>query len=215
MLLAATQTTYARPTHPFEAQVRARVEAELPQTLVVKRVQLLSVPRVGRSQNATFDLAIKWRRTPSPGAQTIAVTFTREDAAKTVFVRIELVAKQEVVRTLRDLAAGVIVGPEDVELTLVEVPASTVPVKPNEVVGSRVLHEIAKGTFIQEKDVALAPAIPRGTSVKVLSRSGGVEVEVQGKLERACRSGVRVPIRLRTGRIVHAHLVDPTTAVVE
>lgn len=209
--LAAFLAVVASRVHaePLDAVVRARLAPSLPAGLDVARVYLpASLARVDTTPEA---VAIELPRELHAGRPSIKVTVRGHRSAS---VPVAIAVAIDVAIARRALAAGDVIGPDDIAIEHRAV-ADLIPAPPATLVGASATAAIAAGAAIAARDVALPPPLPRGTQVDVDVRRGAVHIRGTATLEAAARPGGPAIARLAaTKLVVHGTLVAPATLVV-
>jgi len=194
---------------PLDAVVRARLAPSLPAGLDVAKVYLPAA--LAKLDADPAAVAIELPRELRAGRPSIKLTVRGHRSA---WVPVAIAATSAIAYAQRALAAGDVIGPDDLAIERHAV-ADFVPAAAATLVGATVTTAIAAGAPIAARDVALPPPLTRGTQVAIDVRRGAVHIRGTGTLELAARPGEPATARLTASHIVvHGMLVAPATLVV-
>jgi len=194
---------------PLDTVIRARLAPVLPAGLDVARVYLPA--GLAALDPDPASVAIELPRGLRAGRSSIKLTVR---GRPTAWVPVAIAAVTDVAIAQRALAAGDVIGPDDLAIERRAV-ADLQPAQPAALIGATVTTQIAAGAAIAARDVALAPPLLRGTQVAIDLRRGAVHIRGTGTLELAARPGEPASARLAATKIVvHGTLVAPATLVV-
>ena len=206
LVLAVADRVWAEPV---ETIVRAKLAPMLPAGLEVARVYLpaaLAKLDVDRGK-----VAIELPRELRAGRPSIKLTVR---GRATTWVPVAIGVAIDVAVAQRELAAGDVIGEDDVAIERRAV-ADFTAAAPASVVGASVTTAIAAGAPIGARAIALPPPLARGTQILIDVRRGAVRIRGTGTLEAAARPGEPASARLAaTKLVVHGTLVAPATLVV-
>ncbi|MBI4509609.1 MAG: flagellar basal body P-ring formation protein FlgA [Deltaproteobacteria bacterium] len=187
-------------------RVRESVARDIPETMVLKRVQVAWVPKL----QGQVSVVVEWKRPPAVGAQTVRVAFVQDDRVERSFARVDLAELRVVARAKRDLLPGEQIDEVDFELTWMDV-GRLRAARIGHVRGATLVRSVDKGDVICMGDLAPLPPVARGSRVTAVVRRGAIEVMSGGALEDDARLGDPVRVRLDTGRVVTGSMVDHET----
>ncbi|HEY0482226.1 MAG TPA: flagellar basal body P-ring formation chaperone FlgA [Kofleriaceae bacterium] len=194
---------------PLDAVIRARLAPALPAGLDIARIYL---PATLAALDVSPDaVAIELPRELRAGRPSIKVTVRGRRSAA---VPVAIAAAGDVAIAQRPLAAGDVIGPDDLVIERRAV-ADLTPAPTATLIGATVTTAIAAGDPIAARAVALPPPLARGTQIAIDVRRGAVHIRGTGTLELAARPGEPASARLAATRlVVHGTLVAPATLVV-
>lgn len=187
----------------------AAIAATLPAHLALVEAR---IPARIAEQAAAKDaqVVVEWRTPPRAGSSRVSIT-TRSARA---WVPVVLAAQLERPTAARALPAGHVIAEDDLVMELA--PGSRDPLAPALVVGATVRTALDAGDELTAEVLALAPPLPRGTTITVVAQLGALRVSRTGRLEVPARVGELARIRLDdTARLARARLDSPTTALLE
>jgi len=206
LLLALANRVSAEP---LEAVVRARLAPMLPAGLDVAHVYLPA--SLARLDVDPARVAIELPRELRAGRPSIKLTVRGRSPT---WIPVAIAAAIDVAVAQRELAAGDVIGEDDVAIERRAV-ADFTAAAPASVVGASVTTAIAAGAPIGARAIALPPPLARGTQILIDVRRGAVRIRGTGTLEAAARPGEPASARLAaTKLVVHGTLVAPATLVV-
>jgi flagella basal body P-ring formation protein FlgA len=111
------------------------------------------------------------------------------------------------------LAAGSVLTGDDFDVdhrAIVGIPAPLA-----QIVGASLKFDLDAGAAIDSHDLALPPALPRGTHVTVEIIRGNIHIKGSGVLELSARTGDPATVRIPFNQaIVHGTMVSPGAVVV-
>lgn len=139
------------------------------------------------------------------------------DGAAPVTAGSRVAATVEVLAYARSLAAGDIVGPEDVVWTEVQAhqAPSDAPDEVEAVIGLAARRPVRAGAAVRSGDLAAAQVIARNDVIEIEYRSGGVSLVLQGRaLETAAVGEAFRVMNTESSRTFEAVAVAPGRAVV-
>ena len=203
--LWATQVANAAPV---EDAMREQMLPSLPANTDIARVYLPA--SLAKLDVDSSDVSIELPRQLGIGRKSVKVTVRGQRA---VFVPVLIGELADVAIAEHALAAGSVIGPDDVRIETRAVDNKTYATG-GVVVGSKVAKAIKAGAFIGDKDITLPPPLPRGTQVAIVMQRGAVRVRGEGTLELVARPGEMATVRLAHNKsIVRGTLVAPATVV--
>jgi flagella basal body P-ring formation protein FlgA len=182
---------------PVDDAIRSKLEAMLPENLGVAHVFVpASLANVDASKLVVEPRELRAGRT------SIKILIR----GKASWVPVSLAPLADVAVTTRPIAAGDMLAAQDFAVQHRAVDEAPAPIAV--LVGSTATHELVAGAPIASHDVALPPPLPRGTTVAVDVRRGGVRVKGQGVLELSTRPGQPASVRLTFNKtVLHGVLV--------
>jgi flagella basal body P-ring formation protein FlgA len=194
----------------LEVLVQERFANQVPAPLGISKVSIPKAPLVSPESELSFS----YKATLKEGWVSVQVALPSK---KKVWAKVELTKKQEVLVTTRAIAKGEELSAADVKL--VELPIRegvALSLLPEALVGSTASQALPAGGVLTEKDVTLAPAIARGTEVRVIVKAGAITISTKGLLEKSARLGELTSVRLADGsRLVKGTLRTANTVVVQ
>src|SRR5690606_33232717 len=119
------------------------------------------------------------------GPRTVQVA-CGDDPGWRVYVPVRISREAAVAVLTRPVAAGEPIGADDVAIRTrgIGAAAAGTLVDPEQVVGQTATRALAPGAVLAEADLARGPLLQRGDPVVLVSRSGGIEVRMQGRATR-------------------------------
>jgi len=211
----------------LDAIIRAQVEPQLPAPLGVAKVfapagnyhpdaVTVELPRELRAGRPSVKVTISYlalsrslASPSSPDPRSLASGATGK--RRILWVPVAIAVMADVAIVARPVAKGQPITAGD--MTIERRAGATQ--MPAGVVGSIATHDLAAGTQLAARDIALPPPLPRGTQVTVDVRRGAVHVRGTATLELAARPGDPATARLaHTRTLVRGTLVAPATVVV-
>ena len=196
-----------------EAQLLQAVQEDLPSGLAATELRI-----IGRSDwSETAELDVRWERGMAPGRRRVQVVVKDSGELYQTWASVRIGALRPVIVTRRSLVKGDRITAADLEFALRPSRSrGRLDISPDALVGELVLRDVTEGASLGPKDVTLPAPIPRGTAVRVVSESGGVRVEVPGRLVTAVRLGGRGRARTQSSRqALPGRLVNPDRFVLE
>lgn len=191
-----------------EAQAQAALQATMPEGLMVTDLRLVG-PK-DWSPKAT--LVVQWQRGLRPGRR--RATLHVRDGVRSFrsWASVRIAPITTILVAARALSAGTRIGAQDIKWARRAVSKKgSLDIAPQALMGQTTLRDIDADAPLTEADVVLAPALSRGTPVRVVSQSHGVRIEVPGTLTVATRPGARGKVRVSTsarplpGRLLSDH----------
>lgn len=144
-----------------------------------------------------------------PGRPSVKITYKK----KTFYVPVALAAMTDVAVVTHAVAAGSVLGAEDVSFEHRALEGAPAPAA--QVIGSTMLKDLAAGTAVGAHDVTLPAPSPRGTRVSVDIARGAVHIKGSGVLELATRVGEPATVRLSYNQtIVKGTMTAPGVVIV-
>ncbi len=215
IVLAMLGVCVAQAAHAesIEAIVTAKLAPALPEGLGIAHVY-------PPASFATLDVAgdavaVEMPRELRVGRASVRVV-VRDGAKKPreAWVQVSYAALVEVAVARRALAAGDVIGDDDIAIER-RAADDIAPAAVGVVVGATLTRDLPAGGAIGAHDVVQPPPLPRGSQVTVDVRRGGVHVHGTGTLELAARPGQPATVRLSgTSATVRGILVAPATVEV-
>lgn len=206
---AEPKKSVREPEVLVETTIRDRLTPALPAGLDIAKVYL--PPNLATLSVAPSKVVVELPRELRAGRPSIKLTVRGKPP---VWVPVAIAATVEVAVAQRDLAAGDVITDDDIAIEPRAV-ADFVPAIPATLVGASVTADIAAGTPINRRMVALPPPLSRGTQVSVEIRRGAVIIRGSATLETAARPGEPASARLAATKVlVHGTLVAPATLIV-
>jgi flagella basal body P-ring formation protein FlgA len=183
----------------LEMEIGAQVRAVLPADLVLTKVIVPAhlADKEWSSVNAEL------RTAPRAGDASIAVALVGASGEHvSTWARIKVARDVPMVVAMRPLQAGAKLDYGDLSQPVF--------------IGATLERDIAAGAKIERADVILAPPLPRGKVLRVLSRFGGIEIAAPGTLERPARIGEPASARVSGAlKIVRGRLHDADTLIID
>jgi flagella basal body P-ring formation protein FlgA len=146
-----------------------------------------------------------------------AVLYARNRRAP-VWVRLRLAINAKEMVAARDLAAGTMLSPEDVEVRQVARGwnPQVKPIDVSDISGRRLRYRVARGAVIHLATLELPPLVRAGETIEIDVYSGAAHLRLSCKAEKNGRLGERIYVRnLASGRRFTARISGPGHAVVE
>lgn len=222
--LAVGVTTWVLLAPPASAEplsevVRTLAAEALPEHLAISSVAITDSIRSAKrwSDVDPSQVAVDWVRPPREGRVSVRVSVGGQHPRR-LWATLVLGHAFEVVVPTRDLAAGALLDDDSVR-SVHHVGSARDRARLlgaiGEVRGARATRDLGAGQPIARQDVALAPPLARGTTVRVHARRRNLVVATQGELITAARPGQATSARLPTGATVRGTLNDRHTLLVE
>jgi flagella basal body P-ring formation protein FlgA len=193
----------------LEDDARAQIERSLPSSL---HLQDLKVPAVLSSADL---VNLSFRSAPKAGRTSVQlIVKDQHGKERKTFAQITLVSRTLIAVAVRPLSAGDVLSASDVRFE--EVLGDSAADNFASLLGCAVVRPISAGAQVRAEDVAQPAPLPRGTVLSIIAKSGGIEIAVQGKLERPARRGeVAVARADSSHRLVRGVLRDEHTLIAE
>ncbi len=196
-----------------EAQAQAALQATMPDGLMVTDLRLVG-PK-DWSPQAT--LVVQWQRGLRPGRRRATLHVTDGARSFRSWASVRIAKVTTILVATRALRAGTRIGAKDIKWARRAVRnEAPLDIAPQALLGQTLLRDVEADAVLTEPDVVLAPALSRGTEVRVVSESNGVRIEVPGTLTVATRPGARGKVRVSTtARLLSGRLMSDQRFVLE
>ena len=194
----------------LEAVIAKALDGTLPPSLFVRKVQLISLVKLS---DAALYATVDWTQPPAAGQKTVHVSFWNDGAeVGSTWAALALAPRVHVAVAKHALPVGTLLTDRDMTVEWRDPNTVKNPAVPSDLRGARVVRDLAAGEMLVLHDVETVPPMPRGTALTVILRAGSIEVSSTGTLEKPARPGDSVPVRVSTGKVVVAEIIDGQTA---
>ncbi len=178
-----------------ETQAQAALQATMPEGLMVTDLRLVG-PKDWSPQAA---VVVQWQRGLRPGRRRATLHITDGARSFRSWASVRIAPITTVLVATRALRAGTRIGAKDIKWARRPVSSKApLDISPQALLGQTLLRDVDADAVLTEPDVVLAPALSRGTEVRVVSGRNGVRIEVPGTLTVATRPGARGKVRVST-----------------
>jgi flagella basal body P-ring formation protein FlgA len=195
---------------------QVRVLSEDPVTADVRRlsrwVWRLDVEREGSLPSGAVLVS---PREIKPGTAATVLRY-RLTGGREFSVPVRIKWRQPAAVLRRSLPRGSILAEEDLRILFVERSGLRTPADPFRLQGTRLTRNLAQGGVVFTEDVESVPVIAKGDPVRILFRTGGLQVEASG--EALDNGGIGESIRVRnvlSRRIISCIVSGPGMVIVE